>query len=213
MPRLCSQLRSAPVTTASTTSLTVPPSASLIRLKVGQLRARPDEAPVRADLGVQRHVGRRVGEGPGDLAERPPAPRRPGAPSVSGSRTALDRALGELERARGQRRRAPRATSSAVDGSGCGTQSSSGSIGSGTGLRSKRTVPMSTPETPSTSAWWVLVSGSRSGRARGPGPATAPRAASSGRAAARRRGPASCLSCSSPPGVGQRGVADVVGRG
>ncbi len=31
-PRLCSQRRRAPVTTASTTSLTVPPSALLIRL-------------------------------------------------------------------------------------------------------------------------------------------------------------------------------------
>ena len=34
MPRLCSHLRTDPVTTASTTSLTVPPSSSLIRLKV-----------------------------------------------------------------------------------------------------------------------------------------------------------------------------------
>ena len=38
-----------------------------------------------------------------------------------------------------------------------GIQSSSASAGSGTGLTSKSTVAMSTPETPSTSAWWVLV--------------------------------------------------------
>ena len=41
----------------------------------------------------------------------------------------------------------------APDGSGLGIQRSLGSAGSGTGLTSNRTVAMSTPETPSTSAW------------------------------------------------------------
>ena len=56
---------------------------------------------------------------------------------------------------------APRAASSAEEGEGWGTQSRSGSIGSGTGFTSKRTVAMSTPETPSTSAWWVLVTSAK----------------------------------------------------
>ena len=46
----------------------------------------------------------------------------------------------------------PRAASSAEDGGGRGTQSRSGSIGSGTGFWSNRTVAMSTPATPSTRA-------------------------------------------------------------
>ena len=49
------------------------------------------------------------------------------------------------------------ASSCAADGVGPGTQSWSGSAGSGTGWTSNSTVAMSTPETPSTSAWWVLV--------------------------------------------------------
>ena len=55
----------------------------------------------------------------------------------------------------------PRAASSAEEGEGCGTQSRSGSIGSGTGFTSKRTVAMSTPETPSTRAWWVFVTSAK----------------------------------------------------
>ena len=50
----------------------------------------------------------------------------------------------------------PSATSAVSDGSGSGVQSSSPSIGAGTGWRSNSTVAMSTPETPSTSAWWVF---------------------------------------------------------
>ena len=52
----------------------------------------------------------------------------------------------------------PRATSSLCEGSGAGTHSCSGSAGSGTGVTSNSTVAMSTPATPSTSAWWVFDS-------------------------------------------------------
>jgi hypothetical protein len=53
----------------------------------------------------------------------------------------------------------PRAASSAPDGSGCGTHGSSPSIDSGpSGVRSNSTLARSTPETPSTSAWWVFES-------------------------------------------------------
>ena len=50
----------------------------------------------------------------------------------------------------------PSATSSASEGSGAGVQRSSTSGSAGTGDRSNRTVAMSTPETPSTSAWCVF---------------------------------------------------------
>ena len=66
--------------------------------------------------------------------------------------------------------RAPRAASNGVDarsatavasstaglGSGRGYQAGAGSGSGGSGSRSNSTVEMSTPETPSTSAWWVL---------------------------------------------------------
>ena len=50
----------------------------------------------------------------------------------------------------------PFAASSVEDGEGEGTHSCSSWIGSGTGFRSNSTVAMSTPETPSTSAWCVF---------------------------------------------------------
>jgi hypothetical protein len=51
----------------------------------------------------------------------------------------------------------PRAASCAADGSGCGTHGSpSKGADVGTGSRSNSTVARSTPEMPSTSAWWVL---------------------------------------------------------
>ena len=49
----------------------------------------------------------------------------------------------------------PSATSSACDGS-CSGAHCPFSIGGGVGARSNRTVAMSTPEIPSTSAWWVF---------------------------------------------------------
>ena len=58
------------------------------------------------------------------------------------------------------------ASSCAADGVGAGIHSRSGSAGSGTGWMSNRTVAMSTPETPSTRAWWVLVTNAKRLRVR-----------------------------------------------
>ena len=96
---------------------------------------------------------------------------------------------------------APRATSSGVLGSGRGTQSSSTGAGSGTGSRSKSTVPMSTPEMPSTIAWWVLVRSAKRSRSR---PCTS-HSSQSGlerSSCCEKTRPASRFSCSSPPGSG-----------
>ena len=82
----------APATTARTTSLTVPPSSRLIRLKSSSSAPDPDEAAVRADRRVERHLRGGVDERPGDLADaldrlldaahrrlrRPDRRRRPG---------------------------------------------------------------------------------------------------------------------------------------
>ena len=130
-----------------------------------QLRARPDEAPVRADLLVERHVGRRVGEGADELAEplEASAIRRA---VVSGLRTAsiarsasltgaaATSVAARVDQGRGARLRPRRPVVDAARPA------------SGTGSRSKRTVPMSTPETPSTIAWWVLVRIAKRSRSR-----------------------------------------------
>ena len=69
MPRDRSQPANAPATTVSTTSLTVPPSASLTVLVVRQLLAGDGEPPVRADRDVQRRFGRRVQPRPDELSD------------------------------------------------------------------------------------------------------------------------------------------------
>ena len=80
-PRRRSQRRSAPVTTASTTSLTVPPSAFLIALNSSSCRAHPDHAPVRADRDVERGL-RAPGSGPPTPPRRRPPPPRARPDSV-----------------------------------------------------------------------------------------------------------------------------------
>ena len=90
----CSHSRSAPLTTVSTTSLTVPPSASLIELEVAQVVADDAEAAVRADLDVQR---RRRAPGSG----RPRRSRRRPRPPSRTSRSAAPGRVQHHDRARG----------------------------------------------------------------------------------------------------------------
>ena len=154
-PRPCSHSRSAPVTTASTTSLTVPPSARLMRLNCARsprTHSKRRCEPISALSGTS---------GAGLTKFQPTSPSASAA-----SATCPAAALG-CSTARSIRRRtrtgalsrpsASRAASSAADGGRPGAHERSGSAGSGTGSTSKSTVAMSTPETPSTSAWCVLV--------------------------------------------------------
>jgi hypothetical protein len=60
----------------------------------------------------------------------------------------------------------PRTARSLAEGSGSGIHPCSGPAGSGTGVTSNSTVAMSTPDTPSTSAWWVFVSSANRFRCR-----------------------------------------------
>ena len=94
------------------------------------------------------------------------------------------------------------ASSCAPVGSGRGIHSwSGGATGTGSGEASNRTVAMSTPETPSTSAWWVLESSAKRSSAR---PSTS-QISHSGRersSAWEKIRPQSRLSWSSPPGLG-----------
>ncbi len=82
-------------------------------------------------------------------ASRSCSTERPGRPSAPRARPATS--IGVRTRPR-----TPSAARARSDGSGAGTHLSSGSTSGGTGERSKSTVAMSTPATPSTSAWCVF---------------------------------------------------------
>ncbi len=116
MPRLCSHSRSAPVTTASTTSLTVPPSVSLIRLKV----ASSERAQVKRRCGP---IGWFSGTSGAGSAKAPTTSPTPSSASptrraaVSGWRTASTARSTSFTGAAAAST-APRATSSAVLGCG-----------------------------------------------------------------------------------------------
>ena len=129
--------RARPATAASTTSLTVPPAAFLIRFRSSRSVCDRGEAPVGADLDVERRGGRgeaRAGEGAGGLervdrrpggaargAERRPGRRARSRPGSSPARPAPRRASGRrwaraaasrarrraAARGRGRRRRGP----------------------------------------------------------------------------------------------------------
>ncbi len=98
--------------------------------------------------------------------------------------------------------RSPWAASSAEDGWGLGTQLDCPFDCSGTGFRSNSTVAMSMPETPSTSAWWVLVMIAT----RFPSRPCTSHISHSGlerSSACEKRRPVMFLSCSSEPGEGR----------
>ena len=101
-PRRIRSARSAPVTTVRTTSLIVPPSASLIALNVARSALDPGEPPVRADPHVER-ARRRAGE-PG---------ARPSRPSPATARARVRR-----RRGRARQRRRARTSSGARRASG-----------------------------------------------------------------------------------------------
>ena len=164
-PRSCSQSRRAPVTTARTTSLTVPPRVSLIRLKV----ASSERAQTKRRCGPIGWFSGTSGAGSAKRAdelaeplERLDRPCGRSSPGCGSPRPPARRAAAASRRVASP----PCATRSEVLGSGRGTQSSASSTGCGTGSRSKSTVPMSTPEMPSTIAWWVLVRIAKRSRSR-----------------------------------------------
>ncbi len=148
---------SAPATTASTTSLTVPPSAFLIALK----SARSPRSQVKRRWGPIVTL-----KGLGGAGWSPAHASAPSAISVSPAFCAIVRGPRNAARtprtiSRGAiaRSSSASASSSASLGSGRGIHScSGGATGIGSGAESNRTVAMSTPEMPSTSAWWVLDS-------------------------------------------------------
>ena len=148
---------SPPATTVSTTSLTVPPNAFLTSLKSSSSSRTNAKPPVRADRR-RSAASRAPGSAPPRRPRRRPrAPRAPASSDVGRAARRGGRAAGELERrphqpadpARGEVERARlgvRAPTARPRAGSCG----------GTGSASNSTVARSTPEMPSTSAWWVL---------------------------------------------------------
>ena len=155
-PRERSHFCSAPATVGEHDVVDRAPERVLDALEVGQLLAHPDEPPVRPDLDVERRLGRRVHPGPHDLAE--PLERLARLLQRLAGRLAAATTRAAVPNGSDTSPRTPRAAMSRRLGVGCGVQARSGcSTGAGTGVRSNSTVARSTPDTPSTSAWCVLV--------------------------------------------------------
>ena len=155
-PRERSHFCSAPATALRTTSLTVPPSASLTRLKSAR-SCRTQTSRRCGPISTLSGVG-----GAGFSAAQTTSPMPSSASRVSCSASlgcaAAPSARAPASNGRLSRPRTPRAASSTRLGVGRGAHGASGCpISDGTGERSKSTVARSTPATPSTSAWWVLV--------------------------------------------------------
>ena len=149
---MCS--RSAPVTTASTTSLTVPPSAPLIALK----RWRSLSTHANRRCGPIRVLSGLGGAPPMPAAAieaRPPSVRVAAEPALRGLDERAEHGATGVDGADASSVTAS-PSSAAPLGSGRGYQAGPGSRSGGSGSRSNSTVMMSTPEIPSTSAWWVL---------------------------------------------------------
>ena len=143
--------------TASETSLTVPPSAFLIRLnsarsKVAQANSR--RGPTPGGLIGTRGAGR--SEVPGDLPEADQAvagaARGVGGVAGGAGQPAAGAAQGGDDAGRGADARG-----AASDGVRCGRHGSlRGRRRGASRSTSKSSIPMSTAEIPSAIAWWVL---------------------------------------------------------
>ncbi len=198
MPRAWSQARSAPATTASTVSLTVPPSAARTFLRSASDRstvAKRRCSPIGTFSGLATD-----GRATASAAETMPAAVTPNLAavfdtSVTVSRTASTAAAGRVVSSV----KACDSSSTSV-GSRRGRQLSSGA-GAVSSVRSSITWAMSTADSPSTSDWWLLLTMAKLPSA---SPSTryishSGRLRSSGRLMRRAT---SSLSCSREPGLG-----------
>ena len=199
-PRLRSHRARPPATTARNTSFTVPPSAFLTALKSSSrlsVQNRRRWGPIGTFSGTEG-----AGFSPAHATSPRPSAASRTEPSVRPGLPAAAMAWPARRCGVPSRPFTPSPSSSAWEGSGAGTQAVSGSGGSaGTAVRSNSTVAMSTPDTPSTSAWWVLeISAKRSSSS-----PWASQISHSGLDRSRRwlkTLPASWRSCSSDPGAG-----------
>ena len=150
-PRDCSHERSAPLTTVSTTSLTVPPKASLTALKsASSLRTTRKRrcGPISTLSGVGG-----AGFSPAHATSPRPSTASRAERSASTGRVASDAAAAAVRTPVRSRSSVPEASTFAPEGVRAGSHASSGcGTSAGTGPRSKRTWAMSTPAIPSMSA-------------------------------------------------------------
>ena len=151
MPRERSQRPRAPATTASTTSLTVPPNAFLTCLS----SARSQRTSARRRCGPIGTLSGVAGAGFSATTATSPSPSRTVRAASTASPGWVAAAAARPASASGARMspRTPRATSPARVGARRGAHARSEcGTGLGSGSRSKSTVARSTPPTPSTSA-------------------------------------------------------------
>ena len=133
-----------------------PAERALDRLEAVEVALHPREAPVRPDRRVER-ARRRAADARGGHRGQPA--ERAGRAGAGLARIAdrAERRTAPASSGRHQRGRSARRPSSVAPlGSGRGYHGGPGSRSGGSGSRSNSTVMMSTPEMPSTSAWWVL---------------------------------------------------------
>ena len=200
-PRRRRCLPSAPATVASTTSLTVPPSASLIAL----MSRRSARTQVKRRCGPMSLLYGLEGAGLNPAQAMAPTPT---AASRAPERTRRGpRRMARTDRviSAGIVARSSSASASSCErlGSGRGSQRSPRSAGAaGSREVSKRTDRMSTPETPSTSAWWVFESTAKRSSSR-PSTSQTSQSGLSRSSCWESTRPARSLSWSSDPGEGR----------
>ena len=187
--------RMPPATTVSTTSLTVPPSAPLMALtwsRSTRTTSKRRWGPTGTFSGVL---------GAGEATE---TANRPALAMVVPTRRGPRRAA-RTERtiSAGWVARSTRESTSSCEDEGGGAGSHSvGSTGGGWGSRSRMTVATSTPEMPSTRAWWVFWMIATRSPSRPSTNHSSHRGRRRSRGVACRR-PIRVLSCSSLPGLGR----------
>ena len=165
-----------------------------------QLRAGPGEAPVRADRLVQRHVGRRVGEGADDLAD---ALQRLGHPPRGASRDgARPRPRARPASAAPPPRRWRRGRPARRCSAAAAAPSRPRPAPAPAPARGRRgRCRCRRPEMPSTIAWWVLVRIAKRSRS-SPWTSHISQSGLERSSCWEKTRPARRISCSSPPGSG-----------
>ena len=207
-PRAIRKSRRAPATTASTTSLTVPPNAFLTVLKSSRLAVTATKrrcGPIGTFSGVSG-AGFRPAQ---TISPIPSAASRTRASARSGWDSASSAPSTSASPARAAPV-SPAATSCVAPGSGCGCQARPEfGICGGSGERSNSTVARSTPAMPSISEWWVFVISAKRSSSRPSISHISHSGLERSSCWEKMRAVSSC-SCSNVPGAGRARVADVV---
>ncbi len=188
-----------------------PAEGVLDRLELGEVATDPGESAVGTDPDVVRARGRGLEPGSGRPRRHRRGSRRRGRPMCAGPRRTRCARRGAISAGTVARSTSASPRSWTPVGTGRGIQSwSGGATGTGSAEASNRTVAMSTPETPSTSAWWVLESSAKPPSAR-PSTSHSSHSGRSRSSAWRVDAAGQALELALAARAGEGGVADVEG--